>query len=155
MDPDPDPLVRSTDPRMRIPTRKSKIPNTAFSSLDHIKVKVAAEFVRSHVCFSTRISRRCVGAWLHPLSEEDGDLEPWDGRLLLNICPEVSLVEQGYACAECRVQFQPDGAHRCVVGQNGCPNRGLPPQVKGSLQRDGCHAMLVNEVRIHLVTQTL
>jgi hypothetical protein len=55
-----------------------------------------------------------VGAWLHPLSEEDGDLEPWNGRLLLNICPEVSLVEQGYACAECRVQFQPDGAHRCV-----------------------------------------
>jgi len=69
--------------------------------------------MRIRKLFFYRISRRCVGAWLHPLGDED-ELELWNGALLQDICPEVSLVEQDYACAECRLQFQPDGGHRSV-----------------------------------------
>lgn len=64
-----------------------------------------------HAQCLTRLSRKCVGAWLHPL-EEDEDNSVLDGTLLYSICPEISLVEQKYRCAECGVKLHPEGGHR-------------------------------------------
>eukprot|EP00088_Acartia_fossae_P003305 TRINITY_DN11380_c1_g1_i7.p1 TRINITY_DN11380_c1_g1~~TRINITY_DN11380_c1_g1_i7.p1 ORF type:complete len:422 (-),score=39.57 TRINITY_DN11380_c1_g1_i7:16-1281(-) len=64
-----------------------------------------------HAQCLSRISRKCVGAWLHPL-EDETDISPFDGQLSYTICPEISLVEQSYECAECSSTFYPSGGHR-------------------------------------------
>jgi len=64
-----------------------------------------------HAQCLSRISRKCVGAWMHPL-EDDNDMSLYDGQLSFTICPELSLVEQGYECAECFSKFHPLGGHR-------------------------------------------
>lgn len=54
------------------------------------------------------LRRVCVGAFLQKLSGEEGEVEErrkgevrYDGSLSLAICPELSLAEQEYRCAEC------------------------------------------------------
>jgi len=58
-----------------------------------------------------RLSRKCVGAWQHPL-EEGEEHGFYDGTVLYTICPEISLVEQNYECAECGFKFSPNSGHR-------------------------------------------
>ncbi|XP_023335319.1 differentially expressed in FDCP 8 homolog A [Eurytemora carolleeae] len=64
-----------------------------------------------HAQCLARLSRKCVGAWLHPLEEEEENLF-YNGSILHNICPEISLVEQKYECAECFIKLHPESGHR-------------------------------------------
>lgn len=65
----------------------------------------------AHAACLPRLRRKCVGAFLNKFEDEEGLLpeEPesvYNGQLLYSICPELSLVEQQYRCAECGAQFQ-------------------------------------------------
>jgi len=69
------------------------------------------------------IRRPCVGAFLNRLPGEDVDEGFYDGNLSLAICPELSLAEQGYQCAECQINLTPTQARVCdYTGQSYCPN---------------------------------
>ena len=51
-----------------------------------------------------RLSRKCVGAWLHPLEEEEENLF-YNGSILHNICPEIRYVQGSIlhnTCSEIR-----------------------------------------------------
>lgn len=72
------------------------------------------------------LRRPCVGAFLTrlPGQEEEGEEQTqYDGRLSLTICPELSLAEQNYACAECQALLQAGGGRLCdYTGLSYCPS---------------------------------
>jgi hypothetical protein len=58
-----------------------------------------------HGACLAHLARPCVGAFLQG---ELADTGPhYSGQLVLDICPELSLVEQDYECAECGAELVP------------------------------------------------
>ena len=55
-----------------------------------------------------------MGGFLSSLDQEDSQDSPkhYNGQLLLNICPELSLVEQHFQCAECSSELTGCGESR-------------------------------------------
>jgi len=69
------------------------------------------------------IRRPCVGAFLNRLPGDEEEEGLYNGTLSLAICPELSLAEQRYECAECQINLSPSQARVCdYTGQSYCPN---------------------------------
>jgi len=71
-----------------------------------------------------RLRRKCVGAYQIKTEDNEED-ELFNGRLNYKICPELSLVEQMYKCAECGEQFtlrQPPPRLCDYTGKWYCPH---------------------------------
>jgi len=66
------------------------------------RCKVCSHLVHHHCVGS--LKRRCVGAFLSNF-EDDDQYGYFDGSVLFLICPELSLAEQSYVCAECSSEF--------------------------------------------------
>lgn len=66
------------------------------------RCKSCSHLVHAHCLASLR--RRCVGAFLSNFDDEE-QYGYYDGSLLFRICPELSLAEQDYLCAECHTPF--------------------------------------------------
>jgi len=69
------------------------------------------------------LKRKCVGAFLKNF-EDENEYGYFDGSLLFRICPELSLAEQNFKCAECNFQFrQTSEAKLCdYTGRSYCSN---------------------------------
>jgi len=65
--------------------------------------KTCSHLVHAHCLNSLR--RRCVGAFLNNF-DDDEEYGYFDGSLLFRICPELSLAEQNFSCAECGYSFK-------------------------------------------------
>lgn len=65
------------------------------------------------------LARPCVGSFLQ--GEEAITGPHYDGQLAIAICPELSLAEQDYQCAECGASLLPGQARLCdYTGQSYC-----------------------------------
>ena len=67
--------------------------------------------------------RRCVGLFLSSLDQEDiPSSRHYTGQLEVNICPELSLAEQNFQCAECSAELTGFGESRLCdyTGQYFC-----------------------------------
>jgi len=51
------------------------------------------------------IKRLCVGTFINAL-DDDETHQYYNGKLLFNICPELSLAEQNFECQECRNELK-------------------------------------------------
>jgi len=71
--------------------------------------KICSHLVHAQCVYSLR--RKCVGAFLNNF-DDDEEYGYFDGSLLFRICPELSLAEQNFSCAECSHQFKQCGEAR-------------------------------------------
>ena len=70
-----------------------------------------------------KMRRRCVGSFLSSLDQEESPSPRYyNGQLELNICPELSLAEQNFQCAECSAELAGFGESRLCdyTGQYFC-----------------------------------
>ena len=74
-----------------------------------------------HGACLAHLARPCVGAFLQG---EEADTGPHYGQLVLDICPELSLVEQDYECAECGAELVPGQ----VAADHPLPGNASPPR---------------------------
>eukprot|EP00092_Neocalanus_flemingeri_P038212 GFUD01041593.1.p1 GENE.GFUD01041593.1~~GFUD01041593.1.p1 ORF type:complete len:419 (+),score=138.92 GFUD01041593.1:400-1656(+) len=83
--------------------------------------KTCSHLVHGHCLNNLR--RRCVGAFLNNF-DDDEEYGYFDGSLLFRICPELSLAEQNFSCAECDCQFKQFGEARLCdyTGRSYCFN---------------------------------